>query len=58
VAEENYNNGYERVKATTNFAKALIINANPLVNQLRVADREGICHHLANENKLIWVAGN
>lgn len=57
VAEESYTSGYERVKATTNFAKSLSINANPLVSQLRVADREGICHHLANEKRLIWVAG-
>lgn len=57
VAEQNYTSGYERIKATTNFAKLLSINANPLVSQLRVADREGICHHLANDNRLIWVAG-
>ncbi|WP_461789419.1 ABC-three component system protein [Pedobacter sp.] len=57
VAEESYASGYERVKATTNFAKSLSINANPLVSQLRVADREGICHHLANEKRLIWVGG-
>ena len=57
VAEENYTSGYERVKATTNFAKTLNLNANPLVGQLRVADREGICHHLANEKRLNWVTG-
>ncbi|MGN6637416.1 MAG: ABC-three component system protein [Mucilaginibacter sp.] len=57
VAEENYKSGFERVKATTNFAKTLNLNANPLVSQLRVADREGICHHLANEKRLIWVTG-
>jgi len=58
IAEENYTSGFDRVKATTNFAKALKIDANPLVSQLRVDDRVGICHHLANEKRLIWVAGN
>lgn len=57
VAEENYTSGYARVKATTNFAKTLALNANPLVSQLRTADREGICHHLINEKRLIWVNG-
>jgi len=55
IAQSTYGNGYERVKATTNFAKSLAITASPLVNQLRVDDRVGICHHLANENRLTWV---
>jgi hypothetical protein len=56
VAEGNYTNGFERVKATTNFAKSLSIDSNPLVGWLKVTDREGICHHLANENRLQWVS--
>ena len=55
VVEENHNNGFERVKATTKFAKLLSITSSPLVGWLRVQDREGICHHLANEKRLQWV---
>lgn len=55
TVEESFSDGYERVKATTNFAKSLSIDSNPLVNWMKVSDREGICHHLANEKRLQWV---
>jgi hypothetical protein len=55
VANNRYADGYQRVKATTNFAKTLNISSNPLGSQVNMEDREGICHHLANEDKLTWV---
>lgn len=55
IVDEPYKDGFERLKATTNFAKQIVIDANPLSKQLRISDREGICHHLANENRLRWV---
>lgn len=55
VVNEDYPDGYRRVRATTNFAKILQIDSSPLIPELCIIDREGICHHLANEEKLLWV---
>jgi hypothetical protein len=56
IVTDVHGNGYQKVKATTNFAKTLQIGQNPLSNELIMEDREGICHHLANEEEQItWV---
>ncbi|WP_088049274.1 ABC-three component system protein [Virgibacillus dakarensis] len=60
---EEYEDGYERVKATTEKAKTLILASdNILIDFVNVQDRMGICHHLANEKskepdeaQVIWV---
>ncbi len=57
VLNENYTDGYQKVKETTKFAKQISMAGHPLGSQLRVPDREGICHHLANENRIKWVTG-
>jgi len=50
-----YGDGYRRLLATVIQAKNIQITASPLENYIQQKDREGICHHLANDNKLIWV---
>ncbi len=50
-----YQDGYERLLKTVIQAKAIQIGGNPLVDYINMKDREGICHHLANDKKLIWV---
>ena len=39
---------------TTEAAKTPIDN-NPLNSNVSVKDKKGICHHLANEDRLKWV---
>jgi hypothetical protein len=55
VYSKDFIDGYERLIATVIQAKIIQINGNALTNYVKQNDREGICHHLANDNKLIWV---
>lgn len=46
--------GYQRVCAVTRAARDLQITANALIHRVRPPDRDGICHQLANEDRLTW----
>lgn len=48
--------GYERVLRVVAQAKNLQLNKSILNSRVSMADREGMCHHLANEeNRVTWV---
>jgi len=47
--------GYKNVVKTTNEATKLNLGGNALLEKAQMRDKIGICHHLANENKLKWV---
>lgn len=47
-------NGYERVCQVTKAARDLQLTSNALVPCIKTQDRDGICHHLANEDRLQW----
>lgn len=47
--------GYERVLCATRTARSLAITSNALVTRVTARDRGGICHQLANDNKVRWV---
>jgi len=55
VAESVHRDGFERVKATTTTARALPIHSHALVSVLTHDDKSGICHQLANVNRITWV---
>lgn len=55
IVESDFKDGFERVKKVTQEARKLEITSNLLVSVLQSADRSGICHHLANEDKIDWV---
>ena len=46
--------GYRRVCAVTKAARDLQITSNPLITRAKPTDRDGICHQLANDNRLLW----
>lgn len=50
--------GFTRVNATTAQAAALSLTSSALLGRVDVADRHGICHQLANEDRFIWVPSN
>ena len=54
VCQANHCDGYERVCAVTKEARNLPLTSNPLIARAKVQDREGICHQLANEDRLKW----
>ena len=43
------------MKATVSQAASIATTSNPLTSVVKVQDQQGICHQLANENRLLWV---
>lgn len=57
VSEAAHANGFERMQATVARAATVSSTSNPLAPATRVQDRQGICHQLANEDRLMWTLG-
>jgi hypothetical protein len=55
VCEMKYDDGFACVVATTTEAQHIQIRSNVLTSHIKVQDCKGICHHLANEDRLKWV---
>jgi hypothetical protein len=55
TAEGEHANGYERLKKTIAIARTIQIDSHPLKECLEGYHRSGVCHQLANEDRLIWV---
>lgn len=58
VCESGYPNGFERMKATVAHASTVAATSNPLVSSIKIQDRQGICHQLANDDRLKWMASD
>lgn len=58
VSEATYPNGLDRMRATIAQAAQITSTSNPLAPATRIQDRQGICHQLANEDRLIWKPGD
>ena len=54
VEKADHNDGLDRVNAVTQCATTLQLTSNGLITVLNVKDRKGICHQLANVDKLKW----
>jgi hypothetical protein len=52
--DDDYPDGYKRVVAVTKAAQDMSITANPIAPIAQTQDRHGICHQLANDEKLKW----
>ncbi len=55
TVENEYEDGLKRLKEVMKESKSVPLDANGLFQVVRVKDRYGICHQLANEEKLLWV---
>jgi hypothetical protein len=53
-ADSDHADGFERVKAVTQAAQDVLLDAHPLGASALVKDKRGICHQLANEGRLKW----
>jgi hypothetical protein len=51
-------NGLARVRSTVSHAGTLTPNCNALCVRVQTKDKQGFCHHLANEDRFIWVKKN
>ncbi len=56
ICDHDHEDGLARMRATVAQAASISISSNPLVSVVQVQDKQGICHQLANEYKLIWVS--
>lgn len=54
TSDQDYSDGYERVVAVTRAAQEMQLVANPIAPIALTQDRHGICHQLANEDRLKW----
>ena len=55
VCESNHADGLVRMRNTITQSAQLSLVANPLSSVMKVQDRQGICHQLANTDRLTWV---
>ena len=55
IQEGDHPDGYRRVCAVTKAARDLQLTSNPLITRAKSQDRDGICHQLANEDRLRWL---
>ena len=55
VCEAEYPDGFARVCNVTKAARELQLTSNALLTCAKPKDRDGICHQLANEDRLKWL---
>jgi hypothetical protein len=46
--------GLKRLRATVTAAQSLVLGGHVLSEHATANDREGVCHHLANTNRIRW----
>jgi hypothetical protein len=56
--EMDYATGYNRMASTLQQAGTMTPNCNALCIRVQTQDKHGICHHLANEDRFVWVKKN
>jgi hypothetical protein len=54
ASNKDHADGYERVLAVTKASQDMQLVANPIAPIAQTQDRHGICHQLANEDRLKW----
>lgn len=55
VSDAEHANGFIKMTDTVNQAAQISIDSSPLKSVIKVADKQGICHQLVNDNLLRWV---
>ena len=58
TCDDDHVHGVARMKAVIDRANDIQLTENGLIQVTKVQDRNGICHQLANEDKLTWVPSN
>lgn len=54
TCDAGHSSALERLRAVISMAGSLDVSGNALVTVTRVADKQGICHQLANDDRLKW----
>ncbi len=56
IATGRHSSGFERMRATMAQAASIVSTSNPLAPATKIQDRQGICHQLANVDRLTWTS--
>jgi hypothetical protein len=54
ICEASHADALERLRKTVTAAGQLGVTGNALVGVTKVADKQGVCHQLANDDRLTW----
>lgn len=57
VADIDYPSGWDRLQQVLQASGQLNPTGSPLLNHFRNSQRKGMCHQLANDDKLTWCKG-
>jgi hypothetical protein len=49
-----YDNAFKKLISVLEYSTLINIASNPLTVTISIHDKQGICHHLVNENKMSW----
>lgn len=52
---DEYKNSFNRINQILCHISKIEFTSNPLVVVINITDKQGICHHLVNENKISWI---
>ena len=55
ICEASHSDALERLRKTVSAAGQLDVSGNALVGVTKIADKQGICHQLANDDRLKWM---
>ncbi|MFF4026305.1 ABC-three component system protein [Nocardia elegans] len=55
TAEADHENGFQRLNKVLDLVGTLDLNRHTLISVAGIEDRKGICHQLANDDRLTWV---
>jgi len=55
ICENTHSDGLARMHEVVKQSTCIALTSNPLVTVTHTKDRQGICHQLANDDKLTWV---
>ncbi len=55
TCESSHPNGLTRLRETLNQSVSLTFHSSPLFSVIANRDKQGICHQLANEDRLTWM---
>lgn len=54
IADSEHRSAFVRMTSVLTAATQIALDSNPLMPRVHIDDRKGICHQLANEDRLIW----
>ena len=55
TAEGSHQSGLDRLSSVLTVAGQLDLQSHKLISVSNITDRKGICHQLANEDRLVWM---